>query len=109
MRRAPRGHSEERLTDEQRQRVAILRYATCLLGDIDFRVTPRGFGAMQIHLARYARVEAQLGQVVGLALAVVRLTRQAEQLAVRDQGQPGIGHFRHQHELAAVPVSSSRK
>jgi hypothetical protein len=44
----------QRLTDEQRQRVAILRDAACLLRDVDLRFAPRGLGAMQVDLARHA-------------------------------------------------------
>ena len=44
-------------------------------------------------------IEAQLGEVVGLALAVARFLGEPQQLAIRDQREPGIGDFRDQQQL----------
>ena len=100
----------QRLTDQQRERIAILRHAARLLRDVDFGFAPRGLRAMQVDLARHARVEAQLGQVVGLALAVVRFPRQR---AAAARSAISVSHALATSDTstscAAVRVSSRRK
>jgi hypothetical protein len=59
---------------------------------------------MQVDLAGHALVEPQFGEIVGFALAVTRLLCELEQFLVRDQGQPGIGDFGHQHQLRGRAV-----
>ena len=95
----------QRLAHQQRERIAILRHAACLLRDVHFRFAPRGLGAMQIDLARHAGVEAQLGQVVGLALAVARLVRQ--RAATRGPRSRSARHWRLPTPAPAAPRCAS--
>jgi hypothetical protein len=59
---------------------------------------------MQVDLAGHALVEAQPGEIVGLALAVAGFLGQPQQLAIRDQREPGIRDLRDQQQLRGVAV-----
>ena len=99
----------QRLAHQQRQRIAIRGHAPRLLRDVDLGLAPGGLRAMQLDFARHAVVEAQLGEVVGLLLAVARFVGQPQQFAVRDQREPGGRDLRHQQQLRRGAVLFERE
>src|SRR5205085_6880872 len=80
----------QRFADQERERVAVLRHPPGLRGDVHLGLTPRRLRAMQVDLARYAGVEAQLREVERLLLAVARAFREPQQFAIGDQRQPRV-------------------
>ncbi len=89
----------DRLADQQRQQVDVLRAQALLLGARGLRAGRQRFGQPHVERRRGAVVKAQLGQAQRLVARAQRAFGQGQQLGVGLELQPGAGHAGDQADL----------